>query len=292
MTARKTSSTGKARLRPTVLTGLGIDEATDPAEVETTTASVLDYLAAAPPELAGWADAQASQVREAAGALSVGAVLHRDDDVAEQQTPAMVAHTPAPPRRRRRLSISPALLALIFIPLLIWGVYQLDAQPDTGPNSATAASPTATAPGPDPQLVKSLEARVEKNPKDYAAMSELGKLAIASGDFRGAATWQQQILADRPNDADARLALGVALFNAGDLQGAETQWTRVTTAAPNEAEAWYNLGFLYLSEKDPDMAKVERTWAKVVELDPDSNLAKTVESHLSEIGKDATESSP
>ena len=31
---------------------------------------------------------------------------------------------------------------------------------------------------------------------------------------------------------------------------------------------------------------------KVVELDPDSNLAKTVESHLSEIGKDATESSP
>jgi tetratricopeptide (TPR) repeat protein len=142
---------------------------------------------------------------------------------------------------------------------------------------------------PDPAQVAELEKRVEADPDDVEAMSELGTLHLASGDLTQAGHWQQRILADHPDDIDARLALGVVLFNQGDLEGAEGQWTRAAELDPTKAEPHYNLGFLHLSTDPPDMDRVEEHWDKVIELAPDSDLADTIANHLANVGADPIE---
>ena len=42
----------------------------------------------------------------------------------------------------------------------------------------------------------------------------------------------------------------------------------------------YDLGFLYMSQTPPDSANMQAEWKKVVAIDPNSNFAKTVVTHL------------
>jgi hypothetical protein len=45
------------------------------------------------------------------------------------------------------------------------------------------------------------------------------------------------------------------------------------------AEVHYDLGFLYMSQTPPNTVKQKAEWAKVVAIDPKSDLAKTVAQH-------------
>ncbi len=81
----------------------------------------------------------------------------------------------------------------------------------------------------------------------------------------------------------ARIALGAALFNLGKTDGAEEQWRAVLAVEPNNLEAHYDLGFMYLSLTPPDLANVRAEWGKVMTIAPDSDVAKTVATHLASL---------
>ena len=229
--------------------------APSPDQGEALHAQVREFLATAPPELTEWADTTAAQL----------------------DAPALTPQVE--PRARRR--VPPALIVLLLVPVLIWGVYKIGAPPESEQVSAMPSMPADHgAPELDTAAVAELEARVEADPADTEAMSELGKLHLVAGDFRKAAQWQQRILADNPDDVDARLALGVALFDQGDLEPAEEQWQRAAELDPTKAEPHYNLGFLHLSADPPDMDQVRVHWEKVLELDPDSSMAETISTHM------------
>lgn len=83
-----------------------------------------------------------------------------------------------------------------------------------------------------------------------------------------------------PSDIDARLELGAALFNDSDLTGAKEQWDAVLALDPEQAIAWYNLGFYHMSSDPPDWDAVRASWEKVLEIDPASTMAATVQTHL------------
>ncbi|WP_289017187.1 c-type cytochrome biogenesis protein [uncultured Ornithinimicrobium sp.] len=248
----------RGRTRPGAL---GLPPAADPHQVETTRQQVLAYLDEAPEEISAWAARQ----RQELTATATGPT-------------------------RRRLPVPPALLALIVVPLLVWGVYKLgeveDPQAAATPTMSTGQEAGQTPPPVDAEQVAALEARVEADPQDTAAMSELGTLHLMAGDLEEAGRWQQRILADDPDDLDARLALGVVLFNQGELTAAEEQWTAAIELAPDRAEPHYNLGFLFLSQDPPDMDRVEEHWGKVVELEPESDMAATIGTHLGQFGED------
>ena len=187
---------------------------------------------------------------------------------------------PATLRRRLRNSrIFPIALMLV-VAGLVYGVYRAGAE--TPPNSGTNASATAapTAQPLDEAKVAELMSKLQANPKDVETLRSLGDVYFQASDYKTAATWQQKILDINPNDINARLALGVALFNTGDTAGAEQHWLKVVELDPKQAEAHYDLGFLYLSKNPPDNAKAKAAWEEVIRIDPNSELAKTVSTHM------------
>jgi hypothetical protein len=96
----------------------------------------------------------------------------------------------------------------------------------------------------------------------------------------------------------ARLsALSVLVFGGprtiGKLAEAETAWRQVLAIDPKSVEAHYDLGFMYLSKNPPDLANVRKEWNEVIAIAPDSDIAKTVATHLKSLdGSPAPSTAP
>jgi tetratricopeptide (TPR) repeat protein len=108
----------------------------------------------------------------------------------------------------------------------------------------------------------------------------LGDEYYKIGDYRTAADWFRKVTEVEPTAVRGFLALGAAAFNQGDLDAAETAWKAAAGLDDTNVEAHYDLGFLYLNRQPADMDAVRRHWARVVELAPDSEIARTVGAHL------------
>jgi tetratricopeptide (TPR) repeat protein len=144
----------------------------------------------------------------------------------------------------------------------------------------TAAPPQAGSVPVDPAKVAALTTKVTANPQDTASLQALGDLYFASQDYRNATTWERKVLGVDPKNQVALLALGAAQFNLGNAVEAKKTWLTAADLYPNVAEVHYDLGFLYMSQTPPDNAKMQAEWKKVVAIDPNSNLAKTVATHI------------
>ena len=72
---------------------------------------------------------------------------------------------------------------------------------------------------------------------------------------------------------------------------AKAQWLTVTELAPDNATAWYNLGFYYLTIQPADMAAAKAAWQRVIDIDPESEMARTASMHLAGL-EDPTAPSP
>ena len=132
----------------------------------------------------------------------------------------------------------------------------------------------------DQARVDELKAQIDADPSDAAARQQLAELYLDAALYQDAIEQLDQVLQITPDDLDALLAIGVAEFNLSQDEQAEQHWLRATQVAPAQAEPWYNLGFLYMAQTPPDYDKVEQAWGRVIELDPDSELAATARAHL------------
>ena len=123
-------------------------------------------------------------------------------------------------------------------------------------------------------------AKISANPKDIASLQSLGDIYFAAADYKTAIGWEEKILAVDPKNQVALLAAGAAQFNQGDKAAAKKHWLKAAALYPNVAEVHYDLGFLYLSQTPPDLAKATAEWERVIAIDPTSEVAKTVATHL------------
>ena len=141
-------------------------------------------------------------------------------------------------------------------------------------SSAGAAIPV------DQAKLAALMQKISANPKDVASLQALGNLYFAAADYKNAIVWEQKILGVDPKNQVALLALGAGQFNLGNAVEAKKQWLIAAGLYPKKAEVHYDLGFLYFSQTPPDKANMTAEWKKVVAIDPNSALAKTVANHL------------
>jgi cytochrome c-type biogenesis protein CcmH/NrfG len=148
------------------------------------------------------------------------------------------------------------------------------------PAASQVAQATSGAPTVDLAKVGGLMTRLQANPNDIDALLALGTEYYNGGDFETAGTWFDKVLAIDPKNIEALLAKGAVYFNLVDFANAEKTWKTVSVLAPDNVEVHYDMGFLALNQTPPDWTAVQEQWNRVIALDPNSDLAKTVKSHL------------
>ncbi len=151
------------------------------------------------------------------------------------------------------------------------------AEPTATPDTAQAS---ASAPAVDQAQVAQLMTKYAADPNDTTTLLGLADAFYAGQDYSSAGEWLDKLLAIDPKNVQALLAKGAVSFNLGDLPTAESTWKQVVDISPDNVEVHYDLGFLYLNQTTPDWAGVQSEWTKVIQLDPGSDLAQTVQSHL------------
>jgi cytochrome c-type biogenesis protein CcmH/NrfG len=182
----------------------------------------------------------------------------------------------------RNLALVGATVAAIVI-VAVLGYGPTTGAGAIGPGANPAASAAASAAVLDQAKVADLMAKIQANPKDADSLMALGDEYYRVGDFKTAGDWFTKVTVLEPGNVRSFLALGAAAFNEGDMAAAEVAWKQVLVIDDKNVEAHYDLGFLYFNRQPPDMAAVQREWNRVVELAPGTELAKTVQAHLTAI---------
>ncbi len=158
---------------------------------------------------------------------------------------------------------------------------------DANPGTEGAAQASPTPPAIDEAKVADLMAKFQADPNDAVTLLALADEFYAGGEYETSGTWLDRLLALKPDDIQGLLARGAVYFNLNDLPNAEATWKKVAVLEPDNVEVHYDLGFLYLNQAEPDWTGVQAEWLQVIELDPGSQLAQTVRSHLDSLAQNS-----
>jgi Flp pilus assembly protein TadD len=279
------SPDARAALERELLARLGLSDKASDDDVETAHTDLVKFLEGAPSGLTAWAGREIASIDEAYALLS--------DPRADLSALAAKGTPVASPARGGGVHLSYRLLLAVvgIAAATVIGV----AVYESGKPSSASAEPAATTSATDPSApqvdetqVAQLMQKISANPNDLAALTALGDLYFQAGDYNTAGGWMAKVVAIKPKDVKARLALGAAQFNLGNVAAAEKEWKQVVALDPKNVEAYYDLGFLYLSKKPADNAKAKAAWAKVVAIAPNSEVAKTIATHLKTLDGSST----
>lgn len=267
---------------------LGLTPKASDQDVESAHRDVLDFLATVPPQIRGWASAQIASADEAFALLAIPAaeldamVLSGNDQMPVSTPVASVSNISLPNPARKKLIKVASVFILVAV---IFGVYKMGNSKDplggTAKSDQTASNGAGTTTSTiDQTRVTALMGKIGANPRDIASLQSLGDIYFAATEYKTAAMWETKVLEVDPKNKTGLLALGAAQFNSGNNSEAEKAWLVAADLYPNLAEVHYDLGFLYLSQNPPNIAKVTYEWNKVIKIDPNSSVAKTVATHL------------
>jgi len=287
-----------AELRNELLGRLGLRASASDADVETAHNGLVEFLELAPHEVKTWAAARTTDVDEAFALLTgpeadlVPAALTTPmAQAAPVKTPpppvyvAPAGVNGAPSRKPGRTQLIGAAVILL-IAGVVFAVYYMGKSnipgiegTPTGQETTAAAAANGVTPV-DQAKLGALMQKISANPKDIPSLQSIADLYFGAKDYKNATLWEQKILAVDPKNQVALLALGAAEFNQGNAVEAKKQWLIAAGLYPKNAEVHYDLGFLYMSATPPDNANRDAEWRKVVAIDPNSDLAKTVATHI------------
>jgi tetratricopeptide (TPR) repeat protein len=294
-------------VRQELLGRLGLRADANDQDIETAHNGLVDFLELAPHEVKSWATARSTDVDEAFALLSgpeqdlvppaAQTVATAPEGLDETPPPTAVSAPPAgsaptaaiaPPTTGRRwpqrTQLVWAILPILVVAIVL-GVYWSgrDAVPGISgaPTNTTTTAPAGSTTVPvDQAKVAALMTKISANPKDKASLQSLGDIYFAAADYKTASTWEQKVLGVDPKNQVGLLSLGAAQFNLGNAAAAKKQWLVAAALYPKVAEVHYDLGFLYFSQTPPDKVNMTAEWKKVIAIDPNSQLAKTVSTHI------------
>jgi cytochrome c-type biogenesis protein CcmH/NrfG len=137
-------------------------------------------------------------------------------------------------------------------------------------------------PPPDPAVVKRLEAEVQKDPRNFEALRELGNLKYDGEDFAGAAAMYTKALEVRPDDVNVRTDRGTALYRANRVEDSIAELQKVLVMSPTHPQALFSLGMILLQAKN-DRPGALALWNKLIETNPDFPDIATVKEVIREV---------
>ncbi len=133
------------------------------------------------------------------------------------------------------------------------------------PGNPTGGGP----PAPVMQLLGELRARVAKNPRDIAALVELGNLYFDAAKFDAATDYYRRALLLDPTNPDVRNDEAAALHATGHDLDALREVDRVLGERPNFPQALFNRGIILGSMgRRSDAVVAYRAFLKAAPTDP------------------------
>jgi cytochrome c-type biogenesis protein CcmH/NrfG len=127
------------------------------------------------------------------------------------------------------------------------------------------------------------EFRLQRNPKDARARTELGFLQWTSGQAKQAMESFQTAIQDDPRFDQPHYYMGVIYRLRKDLRSATVEFEKAIELNPNNARAFGNLAFVFV-----DLGKLERAERcirRAIELDPTDQLSKETLDQIRELQK-------
>jgi cytochrome c-type biogenesis protein CcmH/NrfG len=265
-----------AEVRRELLSRLGLPPDATDRDVEAAHRAAVAVLEHAPDDQRAWAQEQLSEVEAVWSLLA--------ETPADAPAPTALDADDAPPAvavPRSRSKVAWVAAGLVVLVGAAFGVHTMSSASSVpGITGAPDVSPSSSAPALDMKKVSDLMQKITTNPKDVASFAALASLYFQAGDYKNSSQFSSEVVKLQPKNATGWVGLGAAQFNLGDSKGAEKSWLKAVAVAPRNAEAHYDLGFLYLSSQTPDLTKVKAEWQKVVAIDPTSDIAKNVQTHL------------
>lgn len=137
-----------------------------------------------------------------------------------------------------------------------------------GTNSGEGgASDPAKPPPLDTALLKQLEDKVKSDPKNIAALTELGGMQAEQGNFTEAAKWYKQAVDTDPKNIEMRNYLGEALFQANKIDESLAVFRETLVISPTHPEALFDYGYILLQGKNDPKGAID-SWEKLVKTNP------------------------
>jgi cytochrome c-type biogenesis protein CcmH/NrfG len=118
-----------------------------------------------------------------------------------------------------------------------------------------------------------LLAKLKDDPKDFDTLVQLGKIYLATHQFKDAAGYYTRAVEVKPKDVPTRTTLASTLYYEGDIDGALQQLAQATTDDPKDANSLFNLGMIrWQGKKDSKGALA--AWAQLLKTNPQLEPAK------------------
>jgi cytochrome c-type biogenesis protein CcmH/NrfG len=152
--------------------------------------------------------------------------------------------------------------------------------PTTG--SSLPPSMLTTAPGQalDSQ-VKPLLARLETNPKDVSALTELGNVYFDASQWATAIGYYTRSLNEFPKNPDVRTDMGIAYYYTGDADRALREFDQALKDDPRHAQTLFNVGVVKKEGKHDPKGAIA-AWESLLKINPAYQERAKVETMLSE----------
>jgi cytochrome c-type biogenesis protein CcmH/NrfG len=125
-----------------------------------------------------------------------------------------------------------------------------------------------------------LRNRIEEDPDDYNAHSQLAVLLGNTGRVDEAIPHYETALQGEPDDTPLRLSFARSLEQHGYDLDAEIQLQRVLDEDDENVEAMYLLAGIKERSEPPQLEEAEQLYEQVIETDPESFYAQMAEERL------------
>ncbi len=142
------------------------------------------------------------------------------------------------------------------------------------------------------KVVSDLEQRLIESPDDFDLMVELGALYFELRVYPRAADMFAAALEIDPDDAAVRSDLASSFLYQGMVGLAQKEYLKAIEIDPDLTDAYFNLGVSYSHGRTQDIEAAIAVWKRVIELEPDSEIAKTAEGFIREYADEGESGTP
>lgn len=140
----------------------------------------------------------------------------------------------------------------------------------------------APAPRVDPRVLRELDATLRRDPKDFAALRELGNIRYDERDFAAAASLYALALEVRPDDINLRSDRGGALLQGNRIDDAIGELKIVLSKDPTHPQALYIYSMALLEGKN-DREGALSALRKLVESHPELPELNVIKEQIKQI---------